>query len=54
MICVCSLTFLQGITNKFGVRGLIRGATLAVCAANVVGGGLAYTFGRRDREEEKE
>jgi hypothetical protein len=30
----------------------VRGATLAVCAANLVGGGLAYTFGKREAEEE--
>ncbi|KAF2431876.1 hypothetical protein EJ08DRAFT_586418 [Tothia fuscella] len=41
----------QGITHKFGTRGLIRGATLAVCAANLIGGGLAYTFGRREKED---
>ncbi|KAK4989681.1 hypothetical protein LTR50_003005 [Elasticomyces elasticus] len=36
----------QQFTNKFGVRGVVRGATLALCAANTVGGGVAYAFGR--------
>ena len=38
----------QGISNKFGARGLIRGGTMGLCAVNVVGGGLAYAFGRRE------
>ncbi|KAF2002709.1 hypothetical protein P154DRAFT_520821 [Amniculicola lignicola CBS 123094] len=42
----------QGIKNKFSVRGVVRGASLALCGANVVGGGLAYVFGRREKEEE--
>ncbi|TID15588.1 gb [Venturia nashicola] len=42
----------QGIRNKFGVRGVTRGATLGLCAVNLVGGGLAYTFGKREDQEE--
>ena len=42
----------QGIKSKFGARGIVRGATLGLCAAQVVGGGLAYTFGRRREEEQ--
>lgn len=34
------------------VRGGIRGATLALCAANAVGGGIAYATGRGGKEEE--
>ncbi|KAH7355610.1 hypothetical protein BKA66DRAFT_446444 [Pyrenochaeta sp. MPI-SDFR-AT-0127] len=41
----------QGFKNKFTVRGAVRGASLALCAVNVVGCGLAYTFGKRDKEE---
>ncbi|GME65325.1 uncharacterized protein K452DRAFT_297658 [Neofusicoccum parvum] len=41
----------QKIYSKFGARGIIRGATLGLCAANLVGGGLAYAFGKRDEEE---
>ncbi|KIW05393.1 uncharacterized protein PV09_03908 [Verruconis gallopava] len=41
----------QSFKSKFGVRGLVRGATLGLCAVQVVGGGLAYTFGRRKEED---
>ncbi|KAI7224730.1 hypothetical protein KC330_g9242 [Hortaea werneckii] len=44
----------QGLGSKFGARGLVRGATVALCAGNVVGGGLAYAFGRRREEDVKE
>ena len=40
----------QGLGSKFGARGLVRGATVALCAGNVVGGGLAYVFGRRKED----
>lgn len=40
--------------SKFGVRGIIRGATMGLCLANVVGGGLAYMFGSRSKEDEKQ
>lgn len=43
----------QGFMNKFGARGLIRGATVGLCLANVVGGGLAYAFGSRSKEDEE-
>jgi hypothetical protein len=42
----------QGMWNKFGTRGIIRGATLGLCLANVVGGGLAYAFGSRTKEDD--
>ena len=38
--------------SKFGARGVIRGGTMGLCFANVVGGGLAYMFGSRSREDE--
>jgi hypothetical protein len=41
----------QGIKNKLTVRGVVRGGSLALCAVNVVGCGLAYTFGKREKEE---
>lgn len=44
----CSM---QKIYSKFGARGIVRGATLGLCAANLVGGGLAYVFGKREEEE---
>ncbi|RMZ77524.1 hypothetical protein DV737_g4316, partial [Chaetothyriales sp. CBS 132003] len=43
----------QAIWSRFGARGLIRGATMALALANVIGGGLAYTFGKRSEEDEK-
>ncbi|EUC28048.1 hypothetical protein COCVIDRAFT_24932 [Bipolaris victoriae FI3] len=43
----------QGIRNKFTVRGVVRGASLALCAVNVVGCGLAYTFGKREKEDKE-
>lgn len=42
-----------GFMNKFGARGIVRGATMGLCLVNVVGGGLAYTFGSRAKEDEK-
>jgi len=41
----------QGFGSKFGARGLVRGATVGLCVANVVGGGLAYTFGKREKDD---
>lgn len=41
----------QTFVKKFGARGLVRGATLGLCVAQMVGGGLAYSFGRRAEEE---
>jgi len=42
-----------GFVNKFGARGIIRGATMGLALANVIGGGLAYTFGSRTKEDSK-
>ena len=39
--------------NKFGARGVIRGATMGLALMNVVGGGLAYGFGSRSKEDGK-
>ncbi len=39
--------------SKFGARGIIRGATMGMCLANVVGGGLAYVFGSRSKEDDE-
>ncbi|KAK5127511.1 hypothetical protein LTR85_006850 [Meristemomyces frigidus] len=38
----------QAFGSKFGVRGLVRGATLGLCAVNTVAGGLGYAFGKRE------
>jgi MFS superfamily sulfate permease-like transporter len=43
----------MGFINKFGARGVIRGATMGLCLANLIGGGLAYGFGSRSKEDEK-
>ncbi|KAI9716013.1 MAG: hypothetical protein M1812_005647 [Candelaria pacifica] len=42
----------QPFTRKWGARGMIRGATMGVCIANLLGGGLTCAFGRRGKEEE--
>jgi hypothetical protein len=41
----------QPFMKKWGARGIIRGATMGICLANLVGGGLAYTMGKREDEE---
>lgn len=41
-----------GVWNKFGARGVLRGATMGLALANVVGGGLAYAFGSRTKEDD--
>ena len=42
-----------GFLNKFGTRGIIRGATMGLALVNVMGGGIAYIFGSRSKEDEK-
>ena len=42
----------QGFTSKFGVRGVVRGATVALCLMNVVSGGLVFAFGKKEEKEE--
>jgi hypothetical protein len=39
------------LTKKFGARGIVRGATMALCVANAVSGGWAYWKGKREDEE---
>jgi hypothetical protein len=41
----------QTFGSKFGARGLVRGATVGLCLANIVGGGLAYAFGKRETDD---
>lgn len=41
----------QKIVQKFGARGVIRGATVGLCLANLAGGGWAWLVGRRRKEE---
>lgn len=42
----------QPLMKKFGARGIVRGATMALCLANMIGGGLAYTLGKREEEDD--
>ncbi|KAF2662299.1 hypothetical protein K491DRAFT_739577 [Lophiostoma macrostomum CBS 122681] len=42
----------QGLKNKLTARGVVRGASLGLCAVNVAGCGLAYTFGKREKKED--
>lgn len=37
-------------SSKFGARGLVRGAAIGLAASNVLGGGLAYYFGKEKKE----
>lgn len=39
-------------TQKFGTRGIVRGATIAMCLVNVVSGGLVYAFGKKEEEND--
>ncbi len=43
--------FTAKLGSKYGARGLTRGVAMALAAANVVGGGVAYTFGKRKDEK---
>lgn len=42
----------QAFMKKWGPRGIIRGATMGLCLVNMVAGGLTYTLGDREDEEE--
>ncbi|KAI9827000.1 MAG: hypothetical protein M1826_006479 [Phylliscum demangeonii] len=37
----------QPLAQRWSVRGVVRGATMAACLANVLSGGLVYVLGRR-------
>lgn len=41
-----------GFRKKWGVRGIVRGATMGLCFANLVGEGLYYGLTARETEEE--
>lgn len=43
----------QPIMKKLGARGIVRGATMGLCLVNLIGGGLAYTLGKREEQEHK-
>ncbi|KAL1981513.1 hypothetical protein VTN96DRAFT_2494 [Rasamsonia emersonii] len=42
----------QPFMKKWGARGIIRGATMGLCLVNMVAGGLTYTLGKREKEDE--
>ncbi|EYE97939.1 uncharacterized protein EURHEDRAFT_449596 [Aspergillus ruber CBS 135680] len=44
----------QPFMKKWGARGIVRGVTMGLGFANLVGGGLAYTLGKREEEEDDE
>lgn len=39
------------LMQKWGARGIIRGATMGLCVANFLSGGLVYAIGKRSTEE---
>jgi hypothetical protein len=49
---VAGANFGSRIGNRFGARGLTRGAAMVLAGANVVGGGITYAFGRRKKESQ--
>ncbi|KAH8697186.1 hypothetical protein BGW36DRAFT_296074 [Talaromyces proteolyticus] len=44
----------QAFMKKWGARGIVRGTTMGLCLVNMVAGGLAYTLGKKDEEEESD
>ncbi|PYI22103.1 uncharacterized protein BO95DRAFT_422297 [Aspergillus brunneoviolaceus CBS 621.78] len=42
----------QPFMKKWGARGIVRGVTMGLCLVNMVSGGLAYTLGKREEDEE--
>lgn len=41
----------QSIRQKWGVRGVVRGATIGLCSTNLVSGGLVYAIGKSVKED---
>ncbi|MCJ1305579.1 hypothetical protein MMC08_008393 [Hypocenomyce scalaris] len=39
------------LMQKWGTRGITRGATMGLCVANLLGGGFTYAIGWRSKEE---
>jgi hypothetical protein len=48
---VVGASFAGRLGNKFGARGIIRGAAMAFAGANLVGCGTTYAFGKREEED---
>lgn len=40
----------QSIGQKWGVRGIVRGATMGLCLTNLVSGGFVYAIGKTVKE----
>ncbi|MCJ1374273.1 hypothetical protein MMC20_005505 [Loxospora ochrophaea] len=43
----------QPLMRRFGTRGIVRGATMGLCVANLLGGGFTYAVGQRGKEEKR-
>lgn len=41
----------QKVLQKFGTRGILRGATMGLAAVNLAAGGIAWTFGKPGRDD---
>jgi hypothetical protein len=44
----------QPLRRKWGVRGVVRGATIGMCVANLLGGGFVYAIGKRRNDASAE
>ena len=44
----------QPLMQKWGPRGIVRGATMGLCLTNFLAGGLAYGLGRRSQDPTNE
>lgn len=40
----------NGFRGKFSARGALRGLAMGLCALEVAAGGVAYVFGKREKE----
>jgi len=41
----------QSIGQKWGIRGIVRGATMGLCLTNLVSGGFVYAIGETVKED---
>lgn len=39
-----------GFRGKFTARGAVRGVAMGLCAVEVAAGGVAYVFGKREKD----
>ena len=47
---VAGASFARRLGGKFGARGLTRGAAMLLAGGNVVGCGITYAFGRKEKD----